>query len=86
MTREAQAALAMFGVAMVFGGVWLTELVSGGRGRFSGWFLDERARRKRKARVLRRYPRVGRWIQPAGYAIAVTGATLFAWIALSAVL
>ena len=83
MTREAQLVIAVVGVAMVFGGAALAEVVTGGRSRFGGWFLDERERRKRRARVMRRYPRVGRWIAPVGYVVAVTGAVLFAWVAFS---
>ena len=75
----AKATAAVAGLALVLIGVSMIGMVTGGRGRFGGWFLDERDRRKRKASVFREHPRLGPRLVPGGYALAIVGVGLFVW-------
>jgi hypothetical protein len=82
--NAAQWVAFLLGLALVVGGVAMINVVTGGRGRFGGWLMDEEARRARKARVLREHPRVGPWLVPGGYAFASLGLGLFVWAIVSA--
>jgi hypothetical protein len=48
-----------------------------------GMVLDERDRRRRRTKIEQRFPRVGRWLVPCGYAVGLVGVVLFAWAAFS---
>jgi len=64
---------------LTLAGAAVTQWVTGGRGAFGGWFLDARARSKRRARIECRFPVLGRWFLPAGYAVALVGVAVLAW-------
>lgn len=67
------------GLALTLAGAAVTQWVTGGRGAFGGWFLDARARRKRRALIQRRFPVVGGWFLPVGYAVALVGVVVMGW-------
>jgi len=73
----------MIGLPMALVGGGVAQWVTGGRSGQSGWFLPQRERAKRRVRIEQRYPRIGSWIVPASYVVAVIGVVLFALGALS---
>jgi uncharacterized iron-regulated membrane protein len=40
---------------------------------------NDRERRKNRSRIMRRHPRIGRWILPGGWIVLLTGLVLDLW-------
>jgi len=72
------------GLVLALAGAALAQWVTGGRSPFVGWSLNDRDRRKRRARINERFPRIGRWLLPAGYVCGLVGVVVLCWAMFSA--